>query len=979
MTRPDLLVAGMHRSGTSAVTRVLNLLGWHLPDHLVEAGEGNRDGHWEPFDLVRANEARLAALGRRWDDWRALPQDRLTGEDAGYGPDLAARIAADHPKRPWVIKDPRIARLLPEYRAALGDDVAVLMVLRDPGQVIASLMRRSSWPQGAGAIDAGLLWLRHVIDAERDSRGLRRAAMRSDAFMRNWHRTLGAALASAGIAMPDVDAETAADIDAFLRPDDSRDTIEAGRGAVPPEMRPLTDAVWAAATALTADPDDPAAMAALDEAAAWLDRIETITEAQGAGLADRATRAENRAEAAVAEAESLRHFLDRQNRHITNLDGELARLATELDHRTTELAKADGERSQAQLDLAQSERQRARQDAMINRMQAEIERREAGERLLLAEITRIDDEWQKLRRRSPTVQAGRAYRAGRAAFGILRANLRRSGFSRTYAAFTLLLRNEGLPGVTRKIRTRLQAQAAAVPGNGELSCLIVTTPHTRFIANMMARILAEDGFFPTISESTAGAGDFIHVFVLCPQMFEDIPDEYIAVQMEQSVSSRWFTPDYFAKLRRARGIMDYSIRNIDFLRDNGIEGWRLYYTPIDTDRTIHIGSNVRRGILFVGDDKNPRRQAMLDVLRAEFPDLRVENNLFGDALTDALRSAAVVLNIHYYEGALLETTRIHEALSHGCRIVSEVSADQDEHAALDGIVDFVPLGDTDAMVAAIHAALTESDGGAGRLQAIEDHAHRDSNRFEASFRRLLLGQRMIGFDRFCEMVPDWPVAKLHDRQRLCLSLPETPARRAQFRAQGRHHFNIWDGLKAVPGWVGAALSYKQMFTRLRDAGVEQATICEDDVLFPEDFDRRMATVERYLQGHDWDIFSGFIADAHPELQVLAVEEFEGVTFAHIDKAISMVFNIYSRGMIDYLADWDEADRDVDGNTIDRYLERRRGMRVIVALPFLVGHREDTQSTIWGFENTQYAGVLAETEKLLERKVAEFRAALDKAG
>lgn len=47
-----------------------------------------------------------------------------------------------------------------------------------------------------------------------------------------------------------------------------------------------------------------------------------------------------------------------------------------------------------------------------------------------------------------------------------------------------------------------------------------------------------------------------------------------------------------------------------------------------------------------------------------------------------------VLNIHYYENALLQTTRIYECLSLNKLVVSEQGSDQDEHTELDGIVDF---------------------------------------------------------------------------------------------------------------------------------------------------------------------------------------------------------------------------------------------------------------------------------------------------
>src|SRR3546814_15155293 len=69
-----VLVLGMHRSGTSALTRVLNLLGVALGRQLMQAAAGNNEtGFWEHQDAVDAHEALLAAFGMRWSDPRRLP------------------------------------------------------------------------------------------------------------------------------------------------------------------------------------------------------------------------------------------------------------------------------------------------------------------------------------------------------------------------------------------------------------------------------------------------------------------------------------------------------------------------------------------------------------------------------------------------------------------------------------------------------------------------------------------------------------------------------------------------------------------------------------------------------------------------------------------------------------------------------------------------------------------------------------------
>ncbi len=65
---PGIVVLGMHRSGTSAVTRVLNLLGADVgPAADLIAEYDNPSGHWENKTLTACNDRILAAFGRSWD------------------------------------------------------------------------------------------------------------------------------------------------------------------------------------------------------------------------------------------------------------------------------------------------------------------------------------------------------------------------------------------------------------------------------------------------------------------------------------------------------------------------------------------------------------------------------------------------------------------------------------------------------------------------------------------------------------------------------------------------------------------------------------------------------------------------------------------------------------------------------------------------------------------------------------------------
>src|SRR5690349_3715970 len=68
LRRRALIVLGMHRSGTSAMARILSLAGAALPQTLMGPGVDNPTGFWEPTEVADLNDEVLARFDSRWDD-----------------------------------------------------------------------------------------------------------------------------------------------------------------------------------------------------------------------------------------------------------------------------------------------------------------------------------------------------------------------------------------------------------------------------------------------------------------------------------------------------------------------------------------------------------------------------------------------------------------------------------------------------------------------------------------------------------------------------------------------------------------------------------------------------------------------------------------------------------------------------------------------------------------------------------------------
>lgn len=245
-----ILVLGMHRSGTSAITRVLNLLGVELGSRLMPAAAGNNEGgFWEHLGVVEIHDALLHALGRSWHDLRPLPDGWLRSDPARAAKiKLTTLIESDFADSPlWAVKDPRLCRLLPlwsEILAELRVEPCVVMVLRHPDEVARSLRDRDRFPPAQGRLS----WLEHVADAERDSRGWQRSIVAYEDVLFGWRLALEQLGVELAIDWPrDLD-RVSEEVDAYLDRGLRHHTLNTTRAEeLPGLIRDVYDAMHAIA------------------------------------------------------------------------------------------------------------------------------------------------------------------------------------------------------------------------------------------------------------------------------------------------------------------------------------------------------------------------------------------------------------------------------------------------------------------------------------------------------------------------------------------------------------------------------------------------------------------------------------------------------------------------------------------------------------------------------------------------------------
>jgi hypothetical protein len=388
--RIGIVVAGMHRSGTSALVRVLNLLGVDLATDLYPARPDNPLGYWEPLRVVEAHEEFLGEIGSSFDDFFALPEGALRGEAARTLEDRLVDILEGEfgRSRRFVVKDPRLCRLVPIWVAALkrfGAAPRFVLTVRNPLEVAASLKLRNEY----SSTKSLLLWLRHMLEAERHTRVFPRSIVSYDALLRDWQGTVDKIARELLLAWPRASHESHAEIEQFLSPRSRHHSFRSD------ELRARADVVdWVKATyaVLAAAADgEPVEEDVLDTLRGELDRADS---AFGPLLAELrlAQRTQEKAlleqEAKLAEAsdtvESAERDLDDRVRAQEEATAEAERLAGELRRREQALRAAEGEAAssrqeveQLRAELAQHEQALTEARDGLQRLTSEVAERDA--------------------------------------------------------------------------------------------------------------------------------------------------------------------------------------------------------------------------------------------------------------------------------------------------------------------------------------------------------------------------------------------------------------------------------------------------------------------------------------------------------------------------------------------------------------------------------------------------------------------------
>jgi GT2 family glycosyltransferase/glycosyltransferase involved in cell wall biosynthesis len=166
-------ILGMHRSGSSLLTRILNILGVYLGQSqaLLDARPDNPTGFWELAEVNRINDELLSRFGGRWSDPPVFPHHWETSPILIDLKRQAHDLIANHfsGQELWGWKDPRCCLTLAFWRQVVAP-THYLLCVRNPADVASSLLAR----EGINRQNGANLWLKYVRSSLRETSGLPR-------------------------------------------------------------------------------------------------------------------------------------------------------------------------------------------------------------------------------------------------------------------------------------------------------------------------------------------------------------------------------------------------------------------------------------------------------------------------------------------------------------------------------------------------------------------------------------------------------------------------------------------------------------------------------------------------------------------------------------------------------------------------------------------------------------------------------------
>jgi hypothetical protein len=350
----------------------------------MPATKGNARGYFESVPFMQFHEQLLQSAGSAWNDWRAFNPDWSRSAVASEFRERAKELFwEEFEGSPLpVLKDPRTCRFAPFWFETLRELEAiprVVIPIRSPLEAARSLAAR----EGLSLTHGVLLWLRHVLAAEADSRNEIRSIFMWKDFVSDWRAIADKISKDTELAWPRLSDRASRDIERFLSRELVHEDVDDKILFTHPDVHEWAARTFEAFQELARNPMSNSARATLDEVRGLLDQsgqlfgrllIDYEVELEELRVETQAVKSERDSlSAASASFDSERNLRSQELAERVAAASELVRLKEQAERDLEALAAEREALREANAALGADLRNREDELRRINELLAEKE------------------------------------------------------------------------------------------------------------------------------------------------------------------------------------------------------------------------------------------------------------------------------------------------------------------------------------------------------------------------------------------------------------------------------------------------------------------------------------------------------------------------------------------------------------------------------------------------------------------------------
>jgi len=424
--------------------------------------------------------------------------------------------------------------------------------------------------------------------------------------------------------------------------------------------------------------------------------------------------------------------------------------------------------------------------------------------------------------------------------------------------------------------------------------IIITNRYVNSVANALHDLLKNLNITIKLSETVDISSNNLHI-LLFTNNIQTMPKRYIIYQLEQLNKSSYIADNVLNNIKNSLITFDYSMINYNNYDEEIRKNVRLQNLPIQ-NILLDYKPDYSYDIIFFGL-MNERRKKILDKLFSQKFIVAQTSDMFGDNIYEHIKKAKIVLNLHYYENALLEKVRLNEILKYNTLIISEhtnhicddVSDYKDDVFFIDNIEN--NLSNMHLLINKIKDCITNFDFYKSKITETR------KNTIEKIYNKSLNNLKKNLFEAKI-LINDTYDSNIDFNKIICINNDNN-------KLFNFKKYNDTTNIYILDGIMDSNRLYYMLFKQFLKTYNQFISVCDIDCIFPKNFNNIYNDIISNFINKDYDIYINFINndDIKDITNIDLLEQYKNNNIAG--------FNVFSRTFVNKFIEEYEKNTDFD--------------------------------------------------------------------